>query len=170
MQIQISWLLQKPTDLDLHYLQMQGISGFSRTRVKIAHLYSLILVFAVLHKKYYNSFQANTLSVQTYSCWRREMAVVERLKHSKTTHVQWDIRNFNDCFREVAVVGRWLWVGCSSLSDGWILIEFLWWLKHFFQPKSTLQPLYNMVCYMVLDRTRFKNGSQKCIDYIEKWP
>ena len=25
---------QKPTDLDLHCLQRQGISGFSRTRVK----------------------------------------------------------------------------------------------------------------------------------------
>ena len=35
MQIQISWLLQKPTDLDLHCLQRQGISGFSRTRVKV---------------------------------------------------------------------------------------------------------------------------------------
>ena len=34
MQIQISWLLKKPTDLDLHCLQRQGISGFSRTRVK----------------------------------------------------------------------------------------------------------------------------------------
>ena len=34
MQIQISWLLQKPTDLDLYCLQMQGISGFRRTRVK----------------------------------------------------------------------------------------------------------------------------------------
>ena len=34
MQIQISWLLQKPTDLDLHCLQRQDISGFSRTRVK----------------------------------------------------------------------------------------------------------------------------------------
>ena len=33
MQIQISWLLQKPTDLDLHCLQRQNISGFSRTRV-----------------------------------------------------------------------------------------------------------------------------------------
>ena len=32
-QIQISWLLQKPTDLDLRYLQKQGISGFNRTRV-----------------------------------------------------------------------------------------------------------------------------------------
>ena len=35
----------------------------------------------------------------------------------------------------------------------------------------TLQPLYNMVRYnTVLDITRFKDGSQKCIDYIEKWP
>ena len=36
MQIQISWLLQKPTDLDLHCLQRQSISGLSRTRVKVA--------------------------------------------------------------------------------------------------------------------------------------
>ena len=34
---------------------------------------------------------------------------------------------------------------------------------------STLQPLYNMLRYnTVLDITRFKDGSQKCIDYIEK--
>ena len=32
----------------------------------------------------------------------------------------------------------------------------------------TLQPLYNTVHYnTVLDITRFKDGSQKCIDYIE---
>ena len=31
------------------------------------------------------------------------------------------------------------------------------------------QPLYNTVHYnTVLDITRFKDGSQKCIDYIEK--
>ena len=35
VQIQISWLLQKPTDLDLHCLQRQGISGLSRTRVNV---------------------------------------------------------------------------------------------------------------------------------------
>ena len=35
VQIQISWLLQKPTDLDQHCLQRQGISGFSRTRVNL---------------------------------------------------------------------------------------------------------------------------------------
>ena len=28
-------MLKKPTDLDLHFLQKQGISGFSRTRVNI---------------------------------------------------------------------------------------------------------------------------------------
>ena len=38
MQIQISWLLQKPTDLDLHCLQRQCRSGFSRTRVKDTYL------------------------------------------------------------------------------------------------------------------------------------
>ena len=38
MQIQISWLLKKPTDLDLHCLQRQAISGFSRTRVNWAHI------------------------------------------------------------------------------------------------------------------------------------
>ena len=35
VQIQISWLLQKPTDLDLHCLQRQDISGFSKTRIKM---------------------------------------------------------------------------------------------------------------------------------------
>ena len=34
MQIWISWLLKKPTDLELHCLQRQCISGLSRTRVK----------------------------------------------------------------------------------------------------------------------------------------
>ena len=34
VQMQISWLLQKPTDLALHRSQMQNISGTSRTRVK----------------------------------------------------------------------------------------------------------------------------------------
>ena len=35
---------------------------------------------------------------------------------------------------------------------------------------NTLQPLCKTVRYnTVLDITRFKDGSQKCIDYIEKW-
>ena len=36
---------------------------------------------------------------------------------------------------------------------------------------NTLQPFYNTARYnTVLDITLFKDGSQKCIDYIEKWP
>ena len=35
VQIQISWLLKKPTDLDVHCLQRQRVMGFSRTRVNI---------------------------------------------------------------------------------------------------------------------------------------
>ena len=33
---QISWLLKNPTDLNLHYLQRQSISGTSRTRGKLS--------------------------------------------------------------------------------------------------------------------------------------
>ena len=39
---------QKPTDLDLHYLQKQGISGFSRTRVKDKFLPTKMLSVAYL--------------------------------------------------------------------------------------------------------------------------
>ena len=35
VQFQVTWLLQKLTDLDLHCFQRQGISGLSRTRVKV---------------------------------------------------------------------------------------------------------------------------------------
>ena len=38
---QIRWLLQEPTDLDRHCLQRQGISGFSRTRVKALVIFLL---------------------------------------------------------------------------------------------------------------------------------
>ena len=38
-----------------------------------------------------------------------------------------------------------------------------------FTKAGTLQPLYNTVRYnTVLDITRFKDGSQRCIDYNEK--
>ena len=43
------------------------------------------------------------------------------------------------------------------------MIQVQFWLIY------TLQPLYNTVRYnTVLDITRFKGGSPKCIDYIEK--
>ena len=38
-----------------------------------------------------------------------------------------------------------------------------------FTQSATLQPLYNTVRYnTILDITQFKDGPQKCIDYIEK--
>ena len=48
MQILISWLLQKPTDLDLHCLQRQDISGFSRNRVNTDRSQAVDLVLLVL--------------------------------------------------------------------------------------------------------------------------
>ena len=77
MQIKISWLFQKPTDLDLHCLQRQGISGFSRTKVKVSKnrlkgisrqvfllilqenlccWYSLIMSWWYTSNEYWNSF------------------------------------------------------------------------------------------------------------------
>ena len=41
MQIQNSWLLKMPTDLDLQCLQRQCISGFSRTRIKVGRFKSI---------------------------------------------------------------------------------------------------------------------------------
>ena len=38
VQIQISWFLKKPTDLDLHCSQRQGISGSSRTGINISQV------------------------------------------------------------------------------------------------------------------------------------
>ena len=48
VKIQISWLLKKPTDLDLHCFQSQGISGFSRTKVN-SLLYLFYNKFLLLH-------------------------------------------------------------------------------------------------------------------------
>ena len=57
MQIRISWLLQKPTDLDLHCLQRQYISGFSMTRVNIAFKAGLTVCFGGEKKKNINTYQ-----------------------------------------------------------------------------------------------------------------
>ena len=50
---------QKPTDLDLHCLQRQGISGFSRTKVKVRVWVSLcrnICIFSSPVQKYRKSY------------------------------------------------------------------------------------------------------------------
>ena len=61
VQIQISWLLQKPTDLDLHCLQRQAISGFSRTRV------NLVWYWKRLYKN--NDSNANSHVCNAMSDW-----------------------------------------------------------------------------------------------------
>ena len=48
LHIQISWLLKKPTDLDLLYLQRQGISEFSRTRINCFLSAKKLLIFFLL--------------------------------------------------------------------------------------------------------------------------
>ena len=51
VQIQISWLLQKPADLDLHCLQNQDLSVFSRTRGNEEYLVIILgYFFLFLHK------------------------------------------------------------------------------------------------------------------------
>ena len=68
VQIQISWLLQKPTDLDLHCLQRQGMSGISRTRVNrvwsgtfIWSAYWILLDYFIHHKCSGRQTSANTV-------------------------------------------------------------------------------------------------------------
>ena len=58
VQIQISWFLQKPTDLDLDCLQRQDISGFSRTRINC-----IKSVFSGLNKQNLPYFLYNMLKM-----------------------------------------------------------------------------------------------------------
>ena len=61
VQIQISWLLQKPTDLNLHCLQRQDISGFSMTRVKL-YLYGLLGTY------FLHSFSRDHIQNKPWKC------------------------------------------------------------------------------------------------------
>ena len=67
MQIQISWLLQKPIDLDLHCLQRQDISGFSRTRVKSLSVY-LKCIMKYPYQPSVSSYSIITKNVMIYLC------------------------------------------------------------------------------------------------------
>ena len=76
VQIQISWLLQKPTDLDLHCLQRKGISGFSRTRVKgnnfVLELFNYLFMEGLFIKDGICSFWEQSLSFQSIcSFWEQ---------------------------------------------------------------------------------------------------
>ena len=67
---------------------------------------------------------------------------------------------------KIYVAGIYLKELCEALLISTVNISFHSEMK---KNINTLQPLYNMARYnTVLDITRFKDGSQKCIDYIEK--
>ena len=65
---------------------------------------------------------------------------------------------------------------CGRAHRGPVCGFLVYWLQVAVEPFAyhngfdyTLQPLYKTVRYnTVLDITRFKDGSQKCIDYVEK--
>ena len=77
VQIQISWLLQKPTDLDLHCLQRQGISGFSRTK------------FNKYNTKWINSTRQESYQVAIFliSPWKHVLWVF--MRSASVRHFWW---------------------------------------------------------------------------------
>ena len=79
VQIQISWLLQKPTDLDLHCLQ-NGISGFSRTKVQLSMLgkyfswwYFEIYFFSFI---FFQKIKSSTVCSNCLSLWRLMICMI----------------------------------------------------------------------------------------------
>ena len=61
--------LKKPTDLDLHCLQRQGISGFSMTRVKVSpylELWIFVSHFLLIHHVKYQNNVENFLFFKDY--------------------------------------------------------------------------------------------------------
>ena len=87
MQIQISWLLEKPTDLDLHCLQKHGISGSARLGLE-AILPDLFLckvgqvtykdLIAYIHLKYDFALKQDLLQKKRiYSPFHKGLGVYE---------------------------------------------------------------------------------------------
>ena len=89
MQIKINWLLQKPTDLDLHCFQRQGISGFSRTRVN-CYLWATskgddkLMIF---------------FSKQTYSCFLGKIRKIFQMLYVEifTSEANWSGSTYSVC-------------------------------------------------------------------------
>ena len=77
--ILISWLLKKPTDLDLHCLKRQGISAISRTRVNVSYFISTY--YGNCPKSLYTNLSekmayANTQCAYRSDCpWRMMMLI-----------------------------------------------------------------------------------------------
>ena len=91
VQIQFSWLLQKPTDLDLHCLQRQGISGFSMTRVTV-----LSKVAAECSNKLILSFSEK---IRLHIMW-----IFCKVDISVKRQVLFSVKNKKKCFKILSTV------------------------------------------------------------------
>ena len=103
MQIQISWLLEKPTDLDLHYLQRQGISRFSRTRVKRSRKLPFNRSACTIHCDLEDRFEHIQIQIDSWSrCWRaKAIATKELLSMGQFFHIQMSRNIRKHTFRNV---------------------------------------------------------------------
>ena len=114
VQIQISWLLQKPTDLDLHCLQRQGISRFSRIRI-INKYTSLQYIYWILLQ------EVNRLKNEMVAM---EKAVVERMGYLQRYKVR-----YRDSITSRGGEGE----GAVVIMNTWYFVESL---NQFFRPES----------------------------------
>ena len=118
MQIQISWLLQKPTDLDLHCLQRQGISGFSRTRVNLHHSMGKCLI----------SMKSIKITIFTLSIWTPQLLTVVSLEFEQgqvTTHVV-----SKNCWISGKLCRPWWDAAFCGISSGSTLFAQAWLSKY----------------------------------------
>ena len=91
------------------------------------------------------------------------------------TTLCWTTRNLDHCeilWSKSAPLNSFLYIFFSTLASSFHHLFNNCWMsgtRYTILTLLTQQPLYNMFHYnTVLDITRFKDGSQKCIDYIEK--
>ena len=80
VQIQISWLLQKPTDLDLHCLQRQGVSRFSWTRVNSKALAHLSITTLNIETDWFLTIHILNVCLNSFNyqwCWCIQKVLVE---------------------------------------------------------------------------------------------
>ena len=67
MQIQISWLRQKPTDLELHGLQRHGVSGFNRKMVNYEQRVIPVVGMAIKTRFVYSALLSIDLSLTLFT-------------------------------------------------------------------------------------------------------
>ena len=129
VQIQISLLLQKSTDLDLHCLQRQGISGFSKTRVNSRSYGPLALI------------QVYTIHQPTVHVCTRFQHVFQILRKMQLkVFIYGELTNLS---RDVSpkVIGPWPW----------------FWYTRYLSPLSMRVPSFNLIAFTVPEKSVSKN-------------